>query len=45
MDTYLKLWQSKKDRNLFEMLAKNDVFFSGASCKKDIIFGGLLKQI
>ena len=27
------------------MATKNDVFFSAASCKKDIIFGGHLKQI
>ena len=44
--TYLlKLWQNKKDRNLFEMPTQNDAFFSAASCKKDIIFGGHLKQI
>jgi hypothetical protein len=30
---------------LFEKPTKNDVFFSAASCKKDIIFGGHLKQI
>jgi hypothetical protein len=27
------------------MSTKNDVFFSVASCKKDIIFGGHFKQI
>ena len=43
--TLLKLWQNKKGSDLFEMLAKNDVFLSAASCKKDIIFGGHLKQI
>ena len=41
----LKLWQNKKGRNLFEMPTKNDVFFSAASYKKDIIFGGHLKKI
>ena len=41
----LKFWQNKKDRNLFEMPTKNDVFFSAASCKKDTIFGGHPKQI
>ena len=41
----LKLWQNKKGWNLFEMPTKNDVFFSAAICKKDIIFGGHLKQI
>ena len=35
---YFMFWQNKKP-------TKNDVFFSGASCKKDIIFGGHLKQI
>ena len=37
----LKLWQNKKGR----MFLWYDVFFSVASCKKDIIFGGHLKQI
>ena len=37
---FLKLWQNKKCRNLFEMPTKNDVFFSAA-----IIFDGHLKQI
>ena len=41
----LKLWQNKKDQNLFEMPTKNNTFFSVARCKKDIIFGGRLKQI
>jgi hypothetical protein len=27
------------------MPTKNDFFFSAATCKKDIIFGGHLKQI
>ena len=26
---------------MFEMLTKNDVFFTAASCKKDIIFVGI----
>ena len=42
---YVMFWQIKKGWNLFEMPTKNDVFFSAASCKKDIIFGGHLKQI
>ena len=40
----LKLW-IRRSEYLFGMPTKNDVFFSAASCKKDIIFGGHTKQI
>ena len=41
----VKPQRKKKGRNLFEMPTKNYVFFSAARYKKDIIFGGHLKQI
>ena len=33
-----------KGQNLFEVPTENDVFFSAASCKKDILFGGHFKH-
>ena len=40
----LKLWQNMKGRMFVFHVPQNDVFFSAASCKKDIIFGTMTNK-